>query len=90
MAEPAAARLRPVPGEAGGVPDGDGKDGGGLAGRVLDIAGIAAAALLAVIIADIWSGGKISAWARRLTGCSGCGGQDQAEQAEEGGAGGDG
>lgn len=68
MTETAAARpLKPVP-----EPDADGKDGGGLGGRVLDIAGVAAGLVLAVILADILSGGKITAWfvKRRGGGCA--------------------
>lgn len=89
MAEPAQAptvRLAAAPG-----PDAEGKDGdgGGLAGRMLDVAGIAAGVVLAVIAFDIISGGKLSMklraiMARRRGDCDGCG-----DQAQEDGGGGD-
>lgn len=80
MTETAAARpLKPVPG-----PDADGKDGDGgqLAGRMLDIAGIAAGVVLAVIVADILSGGKVTRWLlrRKDQPCDGCGDGGQAAE----------
>ena len=49
-------------------------------GRALDIAGIAAACVLGVILFDIVSGGKLTQWARARRGqdkpggpCEGCG-----------------
>lgn len=60
-------------------PDTDGKDGGDpRLGRALDIAGICAAAVLAVIIFDVISGGKVTRlFKRKRGGCEGCGDQDQ-------------
>ena len=58
-------------------PDTDGKDGDGdRFGRALDIAGIAAAIVLGVIIFDVISGGKVTKLFRRgKPGCDDCGDQ---------------
>lgn len=49
-------------------------EGKSRAGRVLDVAGICAAVVLGVILVDIFSGGKLTRWARdRRGGCQGCG-----------------
>lgn len=61
------------------VPDPEGKDGDGgqLAGRVLDWTAVAAGVVLAVIVVDIISGGKLSRWMlQRRKGCQDCG-EDQ-------------
>lgn len=57
-------------------PGADGTDGdGGVMGRVLDVAGICAGVLLAVIVADMLSKGRISRWLlrRKPGGCEDCG-----------------
>ena len=49
------------------------EDGKGTLGRILDIAGIAAAVLLGVIIFDVVSGGKVTkALSRKKGPCEGC------------------
>ena len=58
--------------------EGQGKD---KLGRVLDIAGIVAGAIIGVIIFDVLSGGKISRVLARSKPCEGC--QDKAEQDQE-------
>lgn len=66
------------------APAGDAKDdvaeGKSRAGRVLDVAGVCAAVVLGVILVDIFSGGKLTRWARARRGdqpgdgpCQGCG-----------------
>lgn len=72
MAETA---TKPVTLHAAADPDTDGKDGGDARlGRALDIAGIAAAIVLGVIIFDVISGGKVTRLFRRKRGgCTDCG-----------------
>jgi hypothetical protein len=47
----------------------------GSLGRVIDVAGVAAAFVLGVILFDVFSGGKVTRWvtSRRQGGCQGCG-----------------
>lgn len=64
------------------APDPDGKNGGGdgdgVMGRVLDVAGICAGVVLAVIVADILAKGRISRWLLRRKACEDCDDQAQA------------
>ena len=74
MAETA---TKPVTLHAAADPDTDGKDGGGdRMGRALDIAGIAAAIVLGVIIFDVISGGKVTKLFRRKRGGCECWGDN--------------
>lgn len=61
-------------------PETDGKDGdGGVMGKLLDVAGICAGVLLAVIVADMLSKGRISRalLRRKPGGCDDCGDQPE-------------
>lgn len=61
-APPAAAAAAAAPPAEGDQAEGTPRDWG----RVLDVAGVAAAAVLVVIVADIWTDGRvISRWLQR-------------------------
>lgn len=70
-AAPAAAGSVPgsqpaatAPATAAGAPQGDVQAPRDIAGIALDVAGVLAAAVLVVIIIDVWTEGKLSGWWR--------------------------